>query len=45
LVSAGTRVSTSFQIPYPFIVGDEFWKSLCQEHGINPEGNLEEYAT
>ena len=27
------------------LVGDEFWKSLCQEHGINPEGNLEEYAT
>ena len=27
------------------IVGDEFWKSLCQEHGINPEGILEEYAT
>ena len=27
------------------LVGDEFWKSLCQEHGISPEGNLEEYAT
>jgi len=22
----------------------EFWKQLCQEHGINPEGQLEEYA-
>ena len=27
------------------LVGDEFWKSLCQEHGINPEGILEDYAT
>jgi hypothetical protein len=26
------------------LVGDEFWKSLCHEHGINPEGILEEYA-
>jgi len=22
----------------------EFWKQLCIEHGINPEGVLEEYA-
>lgn len=35
------RLNTSFL----FLVGDEFWKSLCQEHGINPEGILEEYAT
>jgi len=41
----GNQSKTSFQIAYPIIVGDEFWKSLCQEHGINPEGNLEEYAT
>jgi hypothetical protein len=27
------------------IVGDEFWKGLCHEHGINPEGILEDYAT
>lgn len=27
-----------------YIVGDEFWKQLCHEHGINPEGILEEYA-
>lgn len=26
-------------------VGFEFWKRLCAEHGINPEGILEEYAT
>jgi tubulin gamma len=28
-----------------FTVGFEFWKRLCAEHGINPEGILEEYAT
>lgn len=22
----------------------EFWKQLCQEHGINPEGVLEDFA-
>eukprot|EP00899_Mesostigma_viride_P027786 jgi/Mesvir1/8192/Mv12488-RA.1 len=26
-------------------IGTEFWKKLCQEHGINNEGILEEYAT
>ena len=26
-------------------IGMEFWKQLCQEHGINHEGVLEEYAT
>ncbi|XP_067649295.1 tubulin gamma-1 chain-like [Haliotis asinina] len=26
-------------------VGLEFWKQLCAEHGISPEGILEEYAT
>ena len=26
-------------------VGFEFWKKLCAEHGISPEGILEEYAT
>ncbi|CAI2367365.1 unnamed protein product [Moneuplotes crassus] len=25
-------------------IGMEFWKQLCMEHGINPEGILEEYA-
>jgi hypothetical protein len=23
----------------------EFWKQLCAEHGISPQGILEEYAT
>lgn len=23
----------------------EFWKQLCLEHGISPDGTLEEYAT
>jgi hypothetical protein len=27
------------------IVGMEFWKQLCAEHGINNEGFLEDYAT
>lgn len=27
-----------------FIVGFEFWKRLCAEHGISPEGILEDYA-
>ena len=26
-------------------VGFEFWKKLCAEHGISPEGVLEDYAT
>lgn len=26
-------------------VGMEFWKQLCAEHGISPDGILEEYAT
>jgi len=25
-------------------VGFEFWKKLCLEHGINPEGTLESFA-
>ncbi|GBP54659.1 Tubulin gamma-1 chain [Eumeta japonica] len=27
-----------------FSVGFEFWKQLCSEHGISPEGILEEFA-
>jgi tubulin gamma len=27
------------------VVGTEFWKQLCLEHGINSEGVVEEYAT
>lgn len=26
-------------------IGFEFWKKLCAEHGINPEGTLESFAT
>ncbi|PLB35041.1 gamma-tubulin mipA [Aspergillus candidus] len=26
-------------------VGGQFWQQLCQEHGINQDGNLEEFAT
>lgn len=26
-------------------IGFEFWKKLCCEHGINPEGVLEDFAT
>ena len=26
-------------------LGMEFWKQLCREHGISPNGNLEEFAT
>jgi hypothetical protein len=27
------------------VVGDEFWKQLCMEHGISRDGILEEHAT
>ena len=27
------------------LVGNEFWKQLCREHGIAPDGILEPYAT
>ena len=29
----------------PRAVGMEFWKQLCLEHGIGPDGVLEEFAT
>lgn len=28
-----------------FTVGFEFWKQLCVEHGISPDGILEEFAS
>lgn len=28
-----------------FLVGFEFWKRLCLEHGISPSGVLEDFAT
>ena len=27
------------------IVGQEFWKTLCAEHGIRPDGILQDFAT
>jgi tubulin gamma len=26
-------------------VGSEFWRTLCQEHGIRKDGTLEDFAT
>ena len=26
-------------------IGSQFWQQLCQEHGINRDGNLEDFAT
>ncbi|KAJ9632293.1 gamma-tubulin [Taxawa tesnikishii (nom. ined.)] len=26
-------------------VGSQFWQQLCQEHGINQDGNLQDFAT
>ncbi len=31
--------------PSSLQIGFEFWKKLCKEHGISPEGILEEHAT
>ena len=31
--------------PSSVSVGFEFWKQLCGEHGISPEGIVEEFAT
>ncbi|CAJ2502583.1 Uu.00g099770.m01.CDS01 [Anthostomella pinea] len=25
-------------------IGSEFWQQLCLEHGINQDGNLEDFA-
>ncbi len=36
--------STIFIFIYS-LVGMEFWKQLCAEHGISPEGKLEPFAT
>lgn len=35
----------SDRAPSPPPVGFEFWKQLCAEHGISPEGIVEEFAT
>ena len=26
-------------------IGFEFWKQLCREHGIGPDGTLQDFAT
>jgi len=31
--------------PQTGTVGSQFWQQLCQEHGINRDGNLEDFAT
>ncbi|KAJ5628061.1 gamma-tubulin [Penicillium lividum] len=38
LASAATMLTIS-------TVGSQFWQQLCLEHGINQDGNLEEFAT
>ena len=30
---------------FTFVVGQEFWGRLCTEHGIQPDGILEDFAT
>lgn len=35
----------SFLFLFEFLVGMEFWKQLCLEHGINNQGFLEDFAT
>lgn len=36
---------TLLHVSYHVSVGMEFWKQLCLEHGISPEGILEDFAT
>jgi hypothetical protein len=39
------RPLSSLLRPCPAAVGTEFWKQLCLEHGIGPDGVLEDFAT
>ena len=32
-------------IKFILLVGQEFWSRLCAEHGIQPNGILEDFAT
>lgn len=32
-------------VTHHLIVGIEFWKRLCAEHGLNPSGIVEDFAT
>jgi len=45
LEPAQTQISSFFPPPSLPSVGFEFWKQLCAEHGISPEGIVEEFAT
>ena len=38
------KIKFDYQI-YGDSVGSEFWKQLCAEHGIRPDGVLEDFAT
>ena len=41
-----TPPKTSLKVrPKDQAVGSQFWQQLCQEHGINQDGNLEDFAT
>ncbi|EGG20071.1 gamma tubulin [Cavenderia fasciculata] len=42
--SEDDRSSHAYIVVWFTLVGSEFWKQLCREHGINPQGYLEEYA-
>ena len=44
LASSHFVVSSTPAVDVMFPVGHEFWKMLCQEHGITPEGTMEPYA-
>ena len=35
----------NYKPSYVSTVGSQFWQQLCQEHGINQDGNLEDFAT
>lgn len=37
-----TRVRQRLNFLIRCLVGSEFWKRLCKEHGIKPDGGLED---
>ena len=41
---ANAAIKVSFSIVFILIVGSEFWKTLCAEHGIDRNGRLEPFA-
>jgi tubulin gamma len=48
LGQCGNQSNSPYHLDYftflPFSVGSEFWKQLCAEHGISPDGTLQDYA-